>query len=275
MSFSRNDFPFCDAALSRRLERAEARGNANFIEAKAKLFPESGAEWIETAGAYAMYDSPKSPLTQTFGLGLFEPVTSSVFETLETFFRHRASPVFHEVSPLADGALALLTERGYQPVELTNVLARPLSRDAEISTSGDDIAVRLAESPSDRDLWAHAAAHGWSEYAEFADLMLEISRVTAHSATLPFLATLDGEAVAAGAMSVCDGIALLAGASTIPAARRRGAQNALLAARLRAAAARGCDLAMMCAQPGSASQRNAERNGFRVVYTRIKWGRAD
>jgi hypothetical protein len=36
----------------------------------------------------------------------------------------------------------------------------------------------------------------------------------------------------------------------------------------------GCDLAMMCAQPESASQRNAERNGFRVVYTRIKWGRA-
>jgi hypothetical protein len=28
---------------------------------------------------------------------------------------------------------------------------------------------------------------------------------------------------------------------------------------------------MMCAQPGSASQRNAERQGFRIAYTRIKW----
>jgi len=36
------------------------------------------------------------------------------------------------------------------------------------------------------------------------------------------------------------------------------------------AAAQGCDIAMMCALPGSASQRNAERQGFRIAYTRIK-----
>jgi hypothetical protein len=29
------------------------------------------------------------------------------------------------------------------------------------------------------------------------------------------------------------------------------------------------------APTGVTSQRNAERNGFRVAYTRIKWGRAD
>jgi hypothetical protein len=28
---------------------------------------------------------------------------------------------------------------------------------------------------------------------------------------------------------------------------------------------------MMCTQPGSASQRNGERQGFRIAYTRIKW----
>jgi hypothetical protein len=28
---------------------------------------------------------------------------------------------------------------------------------------------------------------------------------------------------------------------------------------------------MVCAAPGSTSQRNAERNGFRIAYTRIKW----
>jgi hypothetical protein len=27
----------------------------------------------------------------------------------------------------------------------------------------------------------------------------------------------------------------------------------------------------MCAAPGRASQRNAERQGFRIAYTRIKW----
>jgi ribosomal protein S18 acetylase RimI-like enzyme len=57
----------------------------------------------------------------------------------------------------------------------------------------------------------------------------------------------------------------------VPEGRRRGAQQALLDARLRAAAARGCDLAMVVTAAGSASQRNSERNGFKVAYTRTKW----
>jgi hypothetical protein len=68
-----------------------------------------------------------------------------------------------------------------------------------------------------------------------------------------------------------EGMALLAGASTVADARRRGLQAALLTARLAHAAELRCDLAMMGAPPGSSSQRNAERNGFRIAYTRIKW----
>jgi hypothetical protein len=33
----------------------------------------------------------------------------------------------------------------------------------------------------------------------------------------------------------------------------------------------GCDLAMMVAEAGSNSQRNAEREGFSIAYTRTKW----
>jgi hypothetical protein len=51
----------------------------------------------------------------------------------------------------------------------------------------------------------------------------------------------------------------------------QGAQRALLAARLQWAADHGARLAMMVAQPGSTSHRNAERQGFRVAYTRTKW----
>jgi hypothetical protein len=48
-------------------------------------------------------------------------------------------------------------------------------------------------------------------------------------------------------------------------------QGALLEARMRYAWEHGCDLAMMVAEAGSNSQRNAERQGFRVAYTRMKW----
>src|SRR5262245_58187264 len=107
--------PFSDLSLSRRLELTEACSNVDFVEARAKLFPESRAEWINVAGAYAMFDGVKSPLTQTFGLGIFNPVTPSDLEKLEEFFRLRKAPVNHEVSPLADpDLLTLLNERGYQ-----------------------------------------------------------------------------------------------------------------------------------------------------------------
>jgi GNAT superfamily N-acetyltransferase len=98
--------------------------------------------------------------------------------------------------------------------------------------------------------------------------------VTANArGTSAFLAELDGRAIGTGAVAIHNGIALLAGASTIPSQRKQGAQKALLEARLRHAAEQGCDLAMMGALPGSASQRNAERQGFRIAYTRIKWGK--
>ena len=81
----------------------------------------------------------------------------------------------------------------------------------------------------------------------------------------------DGEPGAAGALSIYKGVALFAGAATVPELRRRGLQAALLEERMRYACEHRCDLAMMVAEAGSSSQRNAERQGFRVAYTRIKW----
>src|SRR5262245_27918682 len=265
--------PFSNLSLSRRLERAEGHSNREFVEARAKLLPESGAEWIEVAGAYAMFDGIGSPLTQTFGLGVFDLVTQTDMEKLEGFFHQHDAHVHHEVSPLADASmLALLNGRGYQPIELTSVMYRPIGRGVQpVSPRNEKIQSRLMRD-GEEDLWARTAASGWSELTEFADRILELSNITAKRAGgLSFLAELDGRPIATGAMFIHDGVALLAGASTIPEGRRQGAQLALLESRLRYAAEKGCDIAMMCALPGSASQRNAERQGFRIAYTRIKW----
>ncbi|MEI9813544.1 MAG: hypothetical protein WDO18_13260 [Acidobacteriota bacterium] len=90
---------------------------------------------------------------------------------------------------------------------------------------------------------------------------------------LCFLADLAGMPGAAGSLWIHGGIGLLAGSATITQMRRKGLHAALLAERLRYAAANGCDLAMMVAEAGSESQRNAERKGFRIAYTRTKWMR--
>lgn len=263
-------YPLSDLSLARRLERCEGETNVAMIEARAALQPESGAVWMECNGTFALFDGVGSPLTQTFALGLFSPPCAADLELLESFFASRGARVFHEVSPLAPPELLeLLASRGYRPVELTSILYRP-----NVANDPTPSAIRTRiVGEGEAELWASTAAAGWSEIPELSAFMHDLGRVTATTrGTLPFLAELDGRPVAAGALAIHNGVALLAGASTIPSERKRGAQRALLEARLQYAAERGCDLAMMGAQPGSASQRNAERQGFRIAYTRIKWG---
>lgn len=229
------------------------------METRARLFPSSGACWMEVGGALAMFDLPDSPLTQTFGLGVLEPVSEESLACLEEFFRTRGAPVFHETCPLVD--LRLLSERGYRPVEFSSVLYRPVG-----TARGGSARLILA---GEEDDWARTAAVGWGDAPGLLELMSVSVRCPG---SRPFLVSREGRAVAAGMLYVHEGVALLAGASTVPEARRQGAQQALLEGRLHYAAEAGCDLAMMVAAPGSSSQRNAERQGFRVAYTRVKWG---
>ena len=104
------------------------------------------------------------------------------------------------------------------------------------------------------------------------DFMFDFGRIGARcSGAYPYIAEIDGEPVSTAAFLMYDGVAILAGASTVPNARNQGGQTALLEARLRFARESGCTHAMMCAAPGSQSQINGQKNGFEIAYTRTKW----
>jgi hypothetical protein len=263
-------YPFADLALARRIERAEGHANAAFVQSRAALEPASGATHIEVGGAYAMFDGVDSPLTQAFGLGVVEIPSDEQLEVIEAFFKERGASVMLEVSPTVDlSTVTLLTSRGYLPIELTSVLFRPIGVTETAAVL--DVSVRTTRE-TEADHWAGVAASGWGESPEIVDFVRTMGLISARAeSTYCFYADRDHEPIATASMHVHDGVAVLAGASTIPSARRRGAQNALLSARLAFAREQGCDLAVMGALPGSASQRNAERNGFRIAYTRIKW----
>jgi GNAT superfamily N-acetyltransferase len=252
-----------DLELARRLERTEACSNAAFVDSRAALLPSSGAVWRDVRGTYAMYDGVASPCTQTFGLGLFgEPA----WDDLEQFFLVRGASVYHEVSPIAPAELLhTFRQRNYSPVELTSVMHCP------VRPRTADVRARRIET-DEVALWARTSAGGWGETPELQEFMRGFGEVTARARGAHCFVAFDGETAAAtGVLSVHGGVALLAGASTLPAHRGRGLQKALLASRLAYAAELGCELAMMCAAPGSQSQRNAEREGFAIAYTRIKW----
>jgi GNAT superfamily N-acetyltransferase len=123
------------------------------------------------------------------------------------------------------------------------------------------------------ELWSSISARAWAhEHPELEEFLRGTSLVFVAREDSPcFLAAIDGVPGAAGALIIHEGVALFGGAATVPELRRRGLQAALMHARMKYAADHGCDLAMMVAEAGSNSQRNAERQGFTVAYTRLKW----
>ena len=167
-------------------------------------------------------------------------------------------------------ALSLLCSRRYQPIEISNVMYRAIEKPADVDLT--PIRVRVA-GPEEAQLWTDTSAKGWThEHPELLEFFLQTTAISPAREQSPcFLAEFDGQPGAAGSLCIHDGVALFAGAATIPEMRRRGLQAALLQERMRYAFDHGCDLAMMVAEAGSDSQRNAERKGFQVAYTRIKW----
>ena len=127
-----------------------------------------------------------------------------------------------------------------------------------------------------------------AEIDEFASVYVEgLAYPSAHAATMTasvlvlssvpdvhlFRARAGGRTIGVGLLHVCAGTAYLAAASTLIDARGRGAQLALIRHRVEVAAELGCDLAVGHAAFGSSSQRNLERAGLRMAYTKALWAR--
>ena len=267
---------FIDRPLAHRLELTDAYGSVAFARAHAGRFPEAGSTAEPFAGGWAIFAGVDSPLTQAFALGLLGPVEEGEVARMEDFFRSRDAATMVELCPYADLSIVeVFGRRGYTAVEFTNVLARRLTPiDTESSFEG---AVRVRQTEArEADAWAEAVARGFIGEGEPSPMMIELfSTSLASRAGAYFLAEIDGQIAGGGMVTVHDGVASLGGASTLPAFRNRGAQSALLRARLTYAAEQGCEIAMVTTLPGSTSQRNVERQGFRVVYTRTKLQRSE
>jgi len=266
---------FKDVALARELERTEGTVAASFADARRHVRPEQHREWRDVGGVIAIYAGADSPMTQTFGLGMTEPATPSQLDALEAFFGDHGAPTNHEVSPLSGVATtALLVERGYVPIEHGSVLVRDLTAADEVSPPSG-LHARVMED-ADRPTWIDASVEGWTgDGAIPAEIMRDIAELASHNRSmLHVLVESEGRVISTGSLGMCGRVALPAVARTVPSGRGRVAQVAGQAARFFEARRRGCSIAMIVTEPGSTSQRNAERRGFAVAYTRTKWQRA-
>lgn len=267
---------FMDLELARRVEMAEAAATRACAEAALRFHPDYPIVLAEIAGGIAAFAGADSPLTQAIGLGLNGPVSAADLDCLEDFLHSRGASTAIEICPLVDISLYQeLAKRGYHLAEVSNVLVRELSSEdviemPELAPRSPAVTIRSA-APDEADLWTLTVARGFAEHFPVTQSILDVMMGFFYREDAAcFLAFINGDVAGGGAVAGNGRVGGLFGASTLPAFRRRGVQSALLAVRLAWAREHGCDLAASITLPGSISQRNVERFGFRVAYTRTK-----
>jgi ribosomal protein S18 acetylase RimI-like enzyme len=262
---------FVDKALARRLESCEEMPQVLYAREFKKTRPEIGAAEEEICGGHMVFAGLGSPIGRATGAGLDRPLTAQDLDRIERFYRDHKAPSQVDVCPLHPPELfEMFKERGYAITELNNVLYRKLDPAEKFIAPPDHCTIRRSH-PGEADLTGAIV-----ETAFFPDGAPEpfqglIAPLYQMEGALAFVAEVEGKPVACGAGLVIPEhkVFALCGAGTLAAYRGRGFQTALLRARMAAAAEAECEYAVVVTQGGSASQRNVDRLGFRVAYSKV------
>ncbi|MGC4053157.1 MAG: GNAT family N-acetyltransferase [Paludibaculum sp.] len=245
------------------VEGAAARNLLDYVQAFQLWAPKCGAAAMPCAGGLAAFTGSDSPLTTVKGAG--PEIPESEFDAAELFFRrNHARQVVFECAPwLTEATLERLTRRGYA-VAGTEVVVG-----AEMPCTVEEPAHSSIELPEDE--WARVFPAAFEMPAEAMWPLL--ARMAWH---LPGAVNL-GVADAGGPVMGCaqlvpaGEIAVLGSDGTLPEARGKGVQTALIRERLRRAMAGGFRWAVAEVAEGSVSEKNFLRCGFERVYVRTSW----
>jgi GNAT superfamily N-acetyltransferase len=258
---------FIDMEFARRLEMAEMIF-PDCLAALRSYNPSDPAETMHVAGGIAFFGGVEYPVNQIVGMGLHGEVTGDDVDRVEDFFRSRGVASTVVVSPLAHESLrALLGQRGYTIAEFNSVLIRRIDPGEPFTLPAGLVVERVT--PETLQPWMSAIAQGLAQDIAVAESVF--GGFAMLPGALPFLARIEGKvAGGCGGRVIAEArMAALFGTATLPEFRRRGVQTALIAQRLHEAAKAQCEYAVVSTHPGSGSQRNMERRGFRLAYTKV------
>jgi GNAT superfamily N-acetyltransferase len=271
---------FCGIELGRRIEYAEAALIAAAVGAATRRGTDGFA--LPLAGGVAAFAEPGAPFNKVVGLGFGGVPGEAELDAVERAYAEHGSPTPIELSTLADPQIAeLLGVRGYRVAAFEDVLGRVIGGPEPQPPAG--VEVRPARA-GELDAWvdvvvdgfAHPDGEGVPSPEEFPrDVVDRAERDFTEAGVTPYVALVDSRIAGGGSMRITDRVAQLTGAATAPEHRRRGVQTALLATRLQDAALAGADIAVVTTAPGSTSQRNVQRRGFHLLYTRAVFVKGD
>jgi GNAT superfamily N-acetyltransferase len=252
------------------LEGAEVEGFLDaFRAAPPSLAAQHGIAHLVLDGVVCgrVGDLPRSRMfNHVYGLGRSAPASDEQLDRVAEFYGEETYFVALAQDAKPDDLAARLEARGFVPDYAWTKFRRGVEPPDPVDT---DLRVEPISPQHARDFGRIVAA-GF-ELPAFTGRWL--ASVFARPRWTCFIAFAGDEPAATGTLFVCRGVGWLSFAATLPEFRRRGAQNALLAARIRAAAELGCSLvvgetgALEEGRPSN-SYRNIVRAGFEPVYDR-------
>ena len=255
-------------ATARRLEAIQA-------EATRELATESEP----VAGGWMAASGQGSYLNKAVGLGFDAEPTADDAARIERFFASRGIEPRIELTAFAPVRfLRTLAERGFVLQEFEHTLILPVDEhlagleERLSAVRPRDVRIEPLD-PTDAAMVLGFVTTSASGFLPEGAPLPDIYRTTGiKAATAPdhhgFLAHVGDQVAGATGSSCRGGVMSLFGTSVLPAFRRRGIQQALIAARLRRALALGADLASITSHPGIPTERNAARLGFQLAYVR-------
>jgi ribosomal protein S18 acetylase RimI-like enzyme len=267
--------------IAAALEGAEAQHLRQQVQTWRALGADR-ARVVDIDGGVAAFTEPLfgRKLNHVTGLGMRGAVDPAALQALESDYAARGLGVEIDLCPhAAAGMLALLAGRGYVVNAFSNTYARTL--DDLPATGRADPGIAVLEGRAAADRFVDASVAGFSLQADPRprDLLVALARIAhARQDTGLFVACVDDRVAGSAGLSVTQTplgpVGELYIASTLPEFRGRGVQTALLRARLAAARAAGCALAVVMARPQNVSARNTERAGFRLAFTKATFARS-
>jgi hypothetical protein len=191
---------------------------------------------------------------------------------LEAYQRHDLAPTI-AVSPGAASAdlAELLSAHGFRHTDFLPIFVR-LAQDLSPSAPAGLEVKRV--SAAELETFAEVYLRGWQIEEWLAPhLRSYIAHWPKQRGYELYMAIEQRTPIAVAVLFVDREVCYLADAATLPEHRNRGAQAALIAARIARAKELDALLVLGQAEFGSSSQRNLERAGLPVCYTRALWKR--
>jgi GNAT superfamily N-acetyltransferase len=254
---------------------------AEFVRSKVSAAPPETAASLGIATgrigggwAVAMRNDPVEYWNKALGIGVGTPISAELVDVVAEFYRSREIPM--AVIQIAPAHLPV----DWDDIRLRHglVAGAPWVKLGaavdELKPDGSPHPTVEAVGEADADEWAEVTLRGLGTYE---DRLLRMVSAGAPAAGFhPFAVRENGRFIAGATLFVNGTVGSLNATGTLPRHRRKGAQRALIAARVEAARRIGCrwviaEAALPAAGEVNPSLRNLERIGLRRLYVRQNW----